>query len=615
MSLGGPLNSSTRGDSGMVNSPALSAECFDLESSSHDRLRLRFGLFEADLVSRELYKRGHLVHLQEQPFRILAMLLEQPGEVISREQVQKKLWPEGTFVDFDEGLDTALKKLRQALGDSPQNPIFVETVPRRGYRFIAPVNGVKPASAWKQPATGKIMLAVLPFDNLSGDREQEYFSDGLTEEMINQLGRLHPERLGVIARTSAMNYKHASKGIDQIGRELGVDYVLEGGVRCAGERLRITAQLIQVSDQTHSWAESYERDLSDALALQSEVALAIASEINVKLTPQQRTRLVNTRPLIPAAYEAYLKGRYSWNRRSEEGFKKSIEYFNQAIGKDPIYALAYTGLADGYIELAEYSLVPPREGLPRAREAATIALELDDSLAEAHTSLAAVKELYEWDFGSAETGYRRALGLNSGYATAHQWYAELLSRLGRHEEALAEIRRAQELDPVSLIIDGLVGELLLQAGQEDEAIERLKKTLELDPNFGWGHGALGNVFLRKAKFGEAIAEYQNAMKLAPNINEFAGALGNAFARGGQRAKAQELLDELGEQSKRRYVSWVDIAPICAGLGDDDQAFFSLQRAYDQHDTKLIRVNVEPRFDSLRADPRFSDLLHRIGLPP
>jgi TolB-like protein len=329
MRLGAPLNSSTRGDSGMVNSPALSAECFDLESSSHDRLRLRFGLFEADLVSRELYKRGHLVHLQEQPFRILAMLLEQPGEVISREQVQKKLWPEGTFVDFDEGLDTALKKLRQALGDSPQNPIFVETVPRRGYRFIAPVNGVKPASAWKQPATGKIMLAVLPFDNLSGDREQEYFSDGLTEEMINQLGRLHPERLGVIARTSAMNYKHASKGIDQIGRELGVDYVLEGGVRCAGERLRITAQLIQVSDQTHFWAESYERDLSDALALQSEVALAIASEINVKLTPQQRTRLVNTRPLIPAAYEAYLKGRYSWNRRSEEGFKKSIEYFNQ----------------------------------------------------------------------------------------------------------------------------------------------------------------------------------------------------------------------------------------------------------------------------------------------
>lgn len=615
MGLGAPLNFSTRRNSGVVNFPALSPECFDLESTSHDRQRLRFGLFEVDLVSRELYKRGHLVHLQEQPFRILAMLLEQPGEVISREQVQKKLWTKGTFVDFDEGLDTALKKLRQALGDSPQNPIFVETIPRRGYRFIAPVNGVKPASAWKQPATGKIMLAVLPFDNLSGDREQEYFSDGLTEEMINQLGRLRPERLGVIARTSAMNYKHASKGIDQIGRELGVDYVLEGGVRCAGERLRITAQLIQVTDQTHFWAESYERDLSDALVLQSEVALAIASEINVKLTPQQRTRLVNTRPLIPAAYEAYLKGRYSWNRRSEEGFKKSIEYFNQAIGKDPIYALAYTGLADGYIELAEYSLVPPKEGLPRAREAATIALELDDSLAEAHTSLAAVKELYEWDFGSAETGYRRALGLSSGYATAHQWYAELLSRLGRHEEALAEIRRAQELDPVSLIIDGLVGELLLQAGQEDEAIERLKKTLELDPNFGWGHGALGNVFLRKAKFGEAIAEYQNAMRLTPNINEFAGALGNAFARGGQRAKAQELLDELREQSKRRYVSWVDIAPVCAGLGDNDQAFFSLQRAYDQHDTKLIRVNVEPRFDSLRADPRFSDLLHRIGLPP
>lgn len=572
---------------------------------------LRFDIFELDLRAGELYKSGRKAKLQEQPFRILAILLERPGQVITREELQERLWPADTFVDFEHSLNKAIQKLRKALGDEADKPRFIETLPRRGYRFVGSVSENLPG-ATGQPGTGKIMLVVLPFDNLSGDPEQEYFSDGLTDEMINQLARVHPERLGIIARTSAMKYKRANKGVDQIGRELGVNYILEGGVRRAGERLRITAQLIQVSDQTHLWAESYERDLSDALALQSEVALAIASEIKIKLTPRQQTRLVNTRPLSPAAYEAYLKGRYSWNKRSEEGFRKAIEWLNQAIEIDPDYALAYAGLADGYIGLAEYSLVPPKEGFPRAREAATKALELDDTLAQAQTSLAAVKEHYDWDFGAAETGYRRALGLDPGYAIAHQWYAEFLSKLGRHEDALAEIKRAQELDPLSLIISGIAGECLLYAGRDDEAIEQIKKTLEIDSNFGWGHGALGHVYLRKRTFGEAIGEYQCAIRLSPNINEYVGALGSAFGHAGKSAEARDLLGGLTEQSKRRYVSWVDIAPIYAGLGDQDQAFLCLQRAYDQHDIKLTRVKVEPMFDTLRSDPRFADLLSRIG---
>jgi TolB-like protein len=338
----------------------------------------RFGAFELDLRSGELRKKGVRIRLQEQPFEVLTVLLQRPGEVVTREELRSAIWPADTFVDFDNSLNTAINKLREALGDSADSPRFIETLPRRGYRFIAPVNGVKPVSASKQLATGKIMLAVLPFDNLSGDREQEYFSDGLTEEMINQLGRLHPERLGVIARTSAMKYKHANKGIDQIGSELGVDYVLEGGVRRAGEHLRITAQLIQVTDQTHLWAESYERDLRDALALQSEVALAIASEINVKLTPQQRTRLANTRPLIPAAYEAYLKGRFYWNKRTADGVKKGIEHFEKAIEKDPSCPLAYVGLADSYGTLGFYAYAAPRDAYVSSYSIGEVCLALGD---------------------------------------------------------------------------------------------------------------------------------------------------------------------------------------------------------------------------------------------
>jgi TolB-like protein/Tfp pilus assembly protein PilF len=464
------------------------------------------------------------------------------------------------------------------------------------------------------PPAGKIMFAVLPFENLSGDPEQEYFSDGLTEEMISRFGQLEPQRLGVIARTSVIQYKGTKKRIDEIGKELSVDYILEGTVRHAGDRVRVSAQLIQVKDQTHLWAKNYERDLRDVLTLQGEIAQAIANEVKIELTPQEKMRLASARPVNLEAHEAYLKGRYYWNKRTEEGFRRAIEYFGEATQKDRNYALGHSGLADSYILLGEYSLVPAKEAFTKAREAATKALELDDKLAEAHNALAAVKADYDWDWPGAEREFRRAIELNPGYATAHQWYAELLSELGRHEEALAEIKQAQQLDPFSLIINAVSGDALRSAGQYDLAIEQLRKTLEIDPNFAHAHFHLAMTFLRKEAYAEAIAEFQRASTLSPNVADYKGGLGYAYARAGKRAEARKMLAELKERSQRRYVSWFYVAAIYAGLDEKDQAFAFLEKAYAQHEQGLVVINREPMFDPLRSDPRYQDLLRRMDLP-
>src|SRR5208282_107481 len=575
----------------------------------------RFGAFELDLRSGELRKKGVRIRLQEQPFEVLTVLLQRPGEVVTREELRSAIWPADTFVDFDNSLNTAINKLREALGDSADSPRFIETLPRRGYRFIAPVNGVKPVSASKQLATGKIMLAVLPFDNLSGDREQEYFSDGLTEEMINQLGRLHPERLGVIARTSAMKYKHANKGIDQIGSELGVDYVLEGGVRRAGEHLRITAQLIQVTDQTHLWAESYERDLRDALALQSEVALAIASEINVKLTPQQRTRLANTRPLIPAAYEAYLKGRFYWNKRTADGVKKGIEHFEKAIEKDPSCPLAYVGLADSYGTLGFYAYAAPRDAYPKAKATALRALEIDDELTEAQASLADVKLYYDWDWSGAEKEFNRVVERNPAYATGRLIYGDLLIAMGRFKEGIAETEKAQELDPLSLIINAGVGWCFYFARQYDRAIEQFRKTLEMDQHFVPAHAWLGETYLQQGLFPEGITELRAASEISGGSHLYIALLAHAYGVAGDKAQAQKILDQLKDQSARSYVSSYSIGEVCLALGDRNQAFDWLEKAYEERARALVMLKVEPKVDPLRSDPRFQDLLRRMNFPP
>jgi TolB-like protein/Tfp pilus assembly protein PilF len=468
---------------------------------------------------------------------------------------------------------------------------------------------------WFRPGlrVGQIRsLAVLPLTNLTGDPEQDYFADEMTDELITDLAQI--SALRVISRTSVMHYKGTTETMQQIARELDVDAVLEGSVQRSGDRVRIRAQLIYAATDRHLWAESYEGSLRDVLALQNQVASAIAHEIKTKVTPQEETRLTSARPVNLEAHEAYLKGRYYLNKRTEEGFRGAAEYFSEATQKDHNYALGYSGLADSYILLGEYSLLPATEAFTKAREAAGKALELDGTLAEAHNALAAVKEDYDWDWPGAEREFRRAIELNPGYATAHQWYAELLSELGRHEEALSEIKQAQQLDPFSLIINAVKGDALRSAGQYDLAIEQLRNTLEIDPNFAHAHFHLGMTYLRKEAFAEAIAEFQNAAALSPNVTDYKGGLGYAYARAGKRAEARKVLDELKEQSKRSYVPRFYIAGIYAGLEEEDQALAYLEKAYEQREQGLAVMEREPMFDPLRFDPRFQDLLRRMNLP-
>ncbi len=474
---------------------------------------IRFGDdFELDPRAQRLCRAGRVLKLERIPTEILLLLMEKNGELVTRDQIIERVWGEGVFLDTDNSINGAIRKIRQVLKDDSENPRFIQTVTGRGYRFIgaivqpAPAEGEegpvdragaadssaeaagepgpsRKAATWRwtsligiavvliaglgaylynlrsralvQGPPVRPMLAVLPFENLTGDPEQEYFSDGLTEEMISQLGNLDPSHLGVIARTSVMHYKNSGEPLDRIGRELGVQYALEGSVRRDSNKVRITAQLIQIKDQSHIWARQYDRDLSNLLALQAEIAQEIAAQIQLTLGAPRRVDTSRQSSLGPQGYEAYdlyLKGRFFWNKRTAQGFQQAIEYFQQAIAKDPNYARAYSGLADSYALLGGYSTTPQTESMPKARAAALKALELDPELAEAHTSLALITENFDYDWDTAEREYRRAIELNPNYATDHHWYAEFLSLQGRFPEALAESARARELDPLSLII-------------------------------------------------------------------------------------------------------------------------------------------------------------------
>jgi serine/threonine protein kinase/TolB-like protein/Flp pilus assembly protein TadD len=458
-------------------------------------------------------------------------------------------------------------------------------------------------------------IAVLPLENISGDKEQDYFSDGMTEELTTTLGQI--EALRVISRTSVMRFKGVRPpgGLSEIARQLKVDAVVEGSVLRSGDRVRITAQLIDARTDRHVWARSYERDLRDVLALQSDVAQAIANEIKIKVTPQEGTRLASARPVSPEAHEAYLKGRYYWNKRTEADLRKSIESFQQAIQKDPSYAQAYAGLADCYVVLPNYSATSPQETLPKAKAAAEKAIQIDDGLAEAYAPLAQVAAYYSYDWLSAEREFKRVTELNPNYATAHQWYALMLARMGQLDRALAEVRRAQELDPLSLIINHNVAWVLYFARQYDQGIEQVRKTLELDPSFAGAHDMLGELYTRKGMYQQGIDELREAIRLSGGDPNIKAELGNAYAVAGKRKQAREILGELTALSKRRYFSPCFIASIYAGLGDKNQAFAWLEKAYEGPDIWIAFVNVDPAFDSLRSDPRFQDLLRRMNFPP
>jgi TolB-like protein/DNA-binding winged helix-turn-helix (wHTH) protein/Tfp pilus assembly protein PilF len=634
------------------------------------RGRLRFGVFELDLRAGELRKHGLRVRLQEQPFQVLAMLLEQPGEVITREELQKKLWSADTFVDFDHGLNKAINKIREALNDSAGSPRFVETVARRGYRFLAEVKvddvaavrstevatqshpraealnlpdiGVRPATpkyplpsltwraivfvlllvagslvTWKLRFLNRSSpvirsLAVLPLENLSSDASQEYFTDGMTDELISDLGQI--SALRVISRTSVMSYKHARKPLPQIGRELNVDAVVEGTVLRFGDQVRITAQLIEASTDKHLWSQSYEGELRDTLALQNQVARAIADQIRINLNPQEQAALKNAKVVNPQAYVSYLKGRYFWNKRTPDSLKVALAYFNQAIEEDPKYAQAYSGLADTYALMGDwqYAVMAPKDALPKAKAAASKALGLDSTLGEAHTSLAFCLDAFEWDLDSAGKEFRRAIELNPGYATAHHWYAWHLSVLGRYDEGIAEMRKAENLDPLSLIINADLAELLALAHSYQESIVQSRKTIEMDPNFALAHNHLGQAYLQEHRNDEAVAELQKAVQLSEGSPTCIANLARAYVASGKRDEAVKLLDGLKKRSNLRYSDAPEIAVIYAALGDSDRAMNWLERGYEGRFNPSVLLR--PGFDPLRPDPRFQDLARRIGLP-
>jgi TolB-like protein/DNA-binding winged helix-turn-helix (wHTH) protein/tetratricopeptide (TPR) repeat protein len=641
-----------------------------MEADHQRGRRLSFGVFDLDLGTGELRKRGARIRLQQQPFQVLALLIERRGEVVSREELQQKLWPANTFVDFDHGLNKAINKIREALGDSADTPRFVETVARRGYRFLAdvavdeqvlqpsrpalaadippppvvssadagiatvPSGKVPPRRRWALLAvlacafavslavwkvhsgTGAAVpirsLAVLPLESLSGDTSQDYFADGMTDELIADLGQIRALR--VISRTSVMGYKHTRKPLPQIARELNVDAVVEGTVLRSGEQVRITAQLIEGSTDKHLWSQSYQGELRDTLALQNNIARTVADQIRVTLNPQEQAALTSVTVVNPVAYESYLKGRYFWNKRTADGLTAALAYFNQAVDENPKFAQAYSGLADTYALLGDwqYAVMTPREALPKAKAAAIKALELDGGLGEAHTSLAFCLDGFDWDFDAAEKEFQKAIALKPGYATAHHWYAWHLALVHRYAEATAEMRKALNQDPLSLIINADLAELLALAHSYDESIRQSQKTLELDPNFGLAHNHLGEAYLQTHMNEQAIAEFQKAVTLAGGSATCVANLARAYAASAKRSEAVTLLNELKGRSNARHSYASEIAAIYASLGDADQAMAWLERGYQERFNPGVLLR--PGFDPVRLDPRFERLVARVGLP-
>jgi TolB-like protein/DNA-binding winged helix-turn-helix (wHTH) protein/Tfp pilus assembly protein PilF len=613
--------------------------------------------------------------VQQQPMKLLEMLLEHPGEVVTREELRSRVWPSESFGDFDQALNIAIGKLRSALGDSAENPRFIETLPKRGYRFIAdvsvvdvdarprrqePVAGDLPAtdpghkiqdaglvvapirrlwprrwvvgalalviiiiisvsilSVWRfrsrTPAPSGIRsIAVLPLDNLSGDASQNYFADGMTDELITDLAQI--SALRVISRTSVMIYKGARKPLPQIARELNVDAVVEGTVLHSGDQVRITAQLIEASTDKHLWSQTYAGELRDTLALQNRVASAIADQIRINLTPREQAELRSAKAVNPEAYQSYLKGRYFWNKRTADGLKAALAYFNQAIEEDPKYAQAYSGLADTYALLGDwqYGVMSFKEALPKAKATAIKALELDSSLSEAHTSLGYSLRAFDWDFDSAGKEFQRAIELNPGYATAHHWNAMNLGLLGRPKEALVEMRKAENLDPLSLIINADLAEFLLLTHSYDESVKQGRKIVEMDSTFAIGHKQLGDAYLLKQMDKEAVAELQVAVRLSGGSPICVADLARAYVASGQKNEAMKLLSDLKKSSNPSFTNAPHIAMIYASMGDNDQAMHWLEKAYEERFNPSILLR--SGFDPLRSDPRFEELRRRIGLP-
>jgi TolB-like protein/DNA-binding winged helix-turn-helix (wHTH) protein/Flp pilus assembly protein TadD len=649
-------------------------------------LRYRFGPYEADLTRDELRKFGVKIRLEPKPWYLLVVLLERAGELVTRSELQRALWGEDVFVDFEHGLNVAVKKLRGALSDSIEVPAYIETVAGEGYRFVAEVEKVfaaayAPVSASPEPIAntlvpqvpafssmqlaeaavpqleqraeprllagsirhswwqkrkawpavavmvcvalltiavarltwrrllqpqhvhaGKIMLVVLPFENLSGDPSQEYFSDGMTEELSEQLGNQDPTHLGVIGRTSAMTYKYSHRSIREIGKELGVDYVLEGSVRRSGSDVRVTAQLVQVSDQVHVWAASHDENLRNLLQLETNLAREIARQVRVSIAVRQVKTPVQ--PHVPnlEAHEAYLLGRYNWYKRTSVGWKSGEDYFRLAIQKDPEYAAAYAALAECRIPKGE------------AQAAALKAIALDPTSGEAYTALAWVQLYWYLDPTAAGTAFERAIELAPNYAQAHYSYAHYLETAGRPYEAVNEVKKAISLDPLSPLFNSGLGNALAEVGQLEEAVKQFKVVLEMNPQFTVAHGGLGRVYLKQGKYSEAIEEFQTEGKIDGNFE--LGLMGYAYSRSGNKKQALKILSQLYRLQKKSPDAAPDLAMIELGLGNHEKAIAWLQKVYEDHeDDILLTLQGDPVFDPLRIDPRFQDIVRRMNFPP
>ena len=613
--------------------------------------RICFHDFELDLTSGELHKDGQKVPLPPKAFEVLRSLVERPGEVVTREDLRARLWTADTFVEFDDSLNHAVKKLRQALGDSAENPEFIETLPRHGYRFIASTDGdnttevaAKPkrpflvpvlvsalallalvvalfaydVGGWRRRLSGHPVdaairsLAVLPLSNLTGDPQQDYFADGMTDALITDLAKIRAVK--VISRTSVMQFKDVKKPLPEIAQALGVDGILEGSVQRSGGRVRITAQLIRAATDTHIWAESYERDTRDVLTLQAEVAQAVARAINVALTAEESTHLSRTRPVNPEAYEAYLKGQSHWYWLSREHLDTALEYFELSRQKDPAYALAYVGIANVWMVRGDSGWMTPGEAFSKAKAAVSKALELDDSLAEAHITLANVESLYDHDWVAAEREFRRGIELNPNNADGHFMYADFLISMKRADEWSREIHRTLELDPFNPFFQCFYGWQLVYVQRYDEAIVQLGKALATEPDFSSAHMGLWGAYYKKGMNDEALAE---AVKffVVLHDHEVADALTRGYAEGGY-ARAMHLgAAVLAARSKRTHVPAVRIARLYAHAGDKDEVLRWLHKAYDEGETPLLHLGVAWDWDLLRTDPRFHDLVHGMRFPP
>jgi TolB-like protein/DNA-binding winged helix-turn-helix (wHTH) protein/Flp pilus assembly protein TadD len=660
---------------------------------------IRFGEdFALDLRPRRLRRGSHVLKLERIPLEILVLLLEHRGEIVSREKIVARVWGNDVFLDTDNSIRGAIRKVRQALKDDPETPRFIQTVTGRGYRFIAPIispqeehtterpkpeasvvstdtqSFVSEPDSWsqggglglmdeEQERTGgqvlaahgevhrrartwvfvglaslavvsilslrefwswrgsgvpaafqrKTVLAVLPFDNLSRDPDQEFFSEGLTEEMIAQVGKLNRDRLKVVARSSVAKYKGSTLTAKEIGEELNADYLVQGSVRRSSDRVRITVQLIQARDQTDVWTESYDREFKDVLAVQDSVVRSIASEIHIALTGEQERRLAAPRKISPEAYEAYLKGRYYWNKRTGESMQKAEQYFEQAIDNDPTYAAAYSGLADCNSGLTWHGFKSPAEALPKAYAAARKAIEINPESAEAHASLG-LAMTHRWDWTGAESEFRRALQLDPQYANAHHWYGDYLSIRGRHGEALAEAKHALELDPLNLMISTWVGLRYYMARDYSRAIDQNRNSVELDPNFAAAHLLLGEDDRAAGLHSEAVSELKKAASLSGDSPLYTAQVAVALAVAGRNRDALRIAHKLETLSRKRYVSPYGLAQIYAASNKNEETFKWLQAAYEDHAVWMGYLAVDPIFDRYRSDERFKDLLRRVGLP-